>query len=221
MPRASTLKTFLIGGARSGKSSLATRWSLSRANEVCCIVTATVSDAEMASRIAAHRSQRPAHWRVREEPVHLGAAIRTEAAAGTLLLVDCLTLWSANCLWPPVPLAGPSTGLSAQPCAGPSASSAGRSAQSSTGPSASSAGTASPDLAGWRLERQDLADALRDYRGEIILVSNEVGMGIVPENAAARLFRDEQGSLNQAIAALCDEVFLVAAGLPLALKECG
>lgn len=206
MPRASTLKTFLIGGARSGKSSLATRWSLSRANEVCCIVTATVSDAEMASRIAAHRSQRPAHWRVREEPVHLGAAIRTEAAAGTLLLVDCLTLWSANCLWPPVPLAGPSTGLSAQPCAGPSAS---------------SAGTASPDLAGWRLERQDLADALRDYRGEIILVSNEVGMGIVPENAAARLFRDEQGSLNQAIAALCDEVFLVAAGLPLALKECG
>ena len=52
----------------------------------------------------------------------------------------------------------------------------------------------------------------------IILVSNEVGWGIVPENALARRFRDAQGRLNQRIAAACDTVVLVAAGLPLVMK---
>ncbi len=54
--------------------------------------------------------------------------------------------------------------------------------------------------------------------GRIILVSNEVGWGIVPENALARRFRDEQGRLNQRIAAIAGRVTLVAAGLPLSLK---
>jgi adenosylcobinamide kinase/adenosylcobinamide-phosphate guanylyltransferase len=55
-------------------------------------------------------------------------------------------------------------------------------------------------------------------RGETIVVTNEVGTGVVPDNPAARLFRDEHGWLNQAVAAACDEVFLVTAGLPLRLK---
>lgn len=55
-------------------------------------------------------------------------------------------------------------------------------------------------------------------RAQLIFVSNEVGMGIVPENAMARRFRDLAGSLHQKIAAVADEVYLVAAGLPLKLK---
>lgn len=54
--------------------------------------------------------------------------------------------------------------------------------------------------------------------GELLLVSNEVGWGIVPDNALARRFRDEAGRLHQRLAAVCDRVTLVAAGLPLALK---
>jgi adenosylcobinamide kinase/adenosylcobinamide-phosphate guanylyltransferase len=54
--------------------------------------------------------------------------------------------------------------------------------------------------------------------GRTLLVSNEVGWGIVPENALARRFRDEQGRLNQKIAQLADRVTLIAAGLPLQLK---
>ena len=64
-----------------------------------------------------------------------------------------------------------------------------------------------------------LLEVLPALPGAIILVSNEVGWGIVPENALARRFRDEQGRLNQCIAALADNVTFVAAGLPLVLKH--
>jgi adenosylcobinamide kinase/adenosylcobinamide-phosphate guanylyltransferase len=63
-----------------------------------------------------------------------------------------------------------------------------------------------------------LLDILPTLPGQIILVANEVGLGIVPENALARRFRDEAGRLNQAVAALCERVTFVAAGLPLVLK---
>jgi adenosylcobinamide kinase/adenosylcobinamide-phosphate guanylyltransferase len=136
----------------------------------------------MAARIAAHRRERPAHWRVREEPTRLAQALRGEQTKdASLILVDCLTLWISNCLW-------------------------------------ASVESSSPDESGWRREREDFLNALGSHTGDVIIVTNEVGTGIVPVNVAARLFRDEQGWLNQAVAAICDEVFLVVAGLPLRLK---
>ena len=67
-------------------------------------------------------------------------------------------------------------------------------------------------------ERGQLLDTLGDLPGRIILVSNEVGWGIVPINDLARRFADEQGRLNQEVAARSTRVTLVAAGLPLELK---
>lgn len=64
----------------------------------------------------------------------------------------------------------------------------------------------------------NLIDVLEDCPGQIILVSNEVGLGIVPENELARRFRDIAGIANQRVAEICDEVVLVTAGLPLVLK---
>lgn len=64
----------------------------------------------------------------------------------------------------------------------------------------------------------DLSGALNQSVARIVLVSNEVGLSIVPENAMARRFRDEQGFANQRLAEAADEVFFVAAGLPLKLK---
>lgn len=63
-----------------------------------------------------------------------------------------------------------------------------------------------------------LIGALADAAAPIVMVSNEVGMSIVPDNALARRFRDEQGRLNQRVAAQAHEVVFIAAGLPLTLK---
>ena len=68
-------------------------------------------------------------------------------------------------------------------------------------------------------ETDALATALQAARCPIILVANEVGLGIVPDNALARRFRDAAGTVNQRIAAIADEVQFVAAGLPLTLKK--
>ncbi|MEM7211805.1 MAG: bifunctional adenosylcobinamide kinase/adenosylcobinamide-phosphate guanylyltransferase [Pseudomonadota bacterium] len=67
-------------------------------------------------------------------------------------------------------------------------------------------------------EAQALLGALQQSRGKIVLVSNEVGLSIAPENALARRFRDAQGRLNQQVAAVADRVEFIAAGLPMVLK---
>jgi adenosylcobinamide kinase / adenosylcobinamide-phosphate guanylyltransferase len=76
-------------------------------------------------------------------------------------------------------------------------------------------------LAGARLDEEivTLCEALRDAAGPVVLVANEVGLGLVPETPLGRRFRDAAGWLNQDIAALADRVVFVAAGLPLVLKE--
>lgn len=68
------------------------------------------------------------------------------------------------------------------------------------------------------LQRAAFLQALEGVAGDVVLVSNEVGMGVVPFGAVTRWFADEAGRLNQAVAARCERVVLVAAGLPLALK---
>jgi adenosylcobinamide kinase/adenosylcobinamide-phosphate guanylyltransferase len=75
-----------------------------------------------------------------------------------------------------------------------------------------------PAESSWQAERTALLELLPSLPGKIILVSNEVGMGIVPLGEINRRFQDEQGRLNQAVAAVCDRVYFVAAGLPLKLK---
>jgi len=93
------MQALILGGARSGKSRYAeTLLAQQSEREVVYIATATAHDTEMHARIAHHRASRPAHWQTIEEPLALAAMLQQQAAAGRLLLVDCLTLWLTNLL---------------------------------------------------------------------------------------------------------------------------
>lgn len=81
------------------------------------------------------------------------------------------------------------------------------------------AGATAEALPLFRRERDALLLTLPTLPGRVIFVANEVGLGLVPETPLGRLFRDEAGRLNQAVAALCPRVVFVAAGLPLVLKQ--
>jgi adenosyl cobinamide kinase/adenosyl cobinamide phosphate guanylyltransferase len=87
--------TVLLGGARSGKSTLAVTSGLAHHGPVCFIATATAGDREMAARIASHRAERPQAWETVEEPLELDAAL-ARAREDALVIVDCLTLWVNN-----------------------------------------------------------------------------------------------------------------------------
>ncbi|MDX5410075.1 MAG: bifunctional adenosylcobinamide kinase/adenosylcobinamide-phosphate guanylyltransferase [Thauera sp.] len=80
-------------------------------------------------------------------------------------------------------------------------------------------GASADELPLFRRERDALLATLPKLPGRVILVANEVGLGLVPETPLGRLFRDEAGRLNQAVAARCPRVVFVAAGLPLVLKQ--
>src|SRR5438552_5252582 len=165
--------TFVLGGARSGKSRYAEGLVMDCAPPWIYIATAEVHDGEMSAKIATHRNRRDGRWRTVEAPLDLPGAIAAHGNEEQAVLVDCLTLWLSN-----VMLAG-------------------------------------RDLIA---EQQRLITALGDASGPLVVVSNEVGLGIVPDNALAREFRDGQGRVNMQVAAMADRVVLIVAGLPLILK---
>ena len=181
------MRELIIGGARSGKSTLAEKRAVDSGLHVIYVATAQALDGEMERRIALHQARRPATWGLVEAPLGLAATLAANAAPGVCLLVDCLTLWLSNLLF---------AGVAAK--------------QAEAGEAV--------DCALFAGEVQALVDTLPKLPGQIIMVSNEVGWGLVPMGAVSRLFADEQGRLNQRVAAVCDQVTLVAAGLPLALK---
>lgn len=170
----------VLGGARSGKSAYAEQLASESQLAVTYIATAQVYDNEFAKRIAHHKARRPKDWQLVETPFNLATTLETHATENTCVIVDCLTLWLAQCICPECE---------------------------------------SPETVSWEEERMTLLEVLPKLKGKVILVSNEVGMGIVPLGEINRQFQDEQGRLNQSIAKLADEVSFIAAGLPLKLKS--
>lgn len=169
----------ILGGARSGKSAYAERMASSLELPVTYVATAQVYDDEFAQRVAHHQVRRPVYWGLVEAPFYLAHTLQEHDAPDTCLIVDCLTLWLAQCICPDCD---------------------------------------KPSEIDWQKEKQALLNILPSLRAQVLLVSNEVGMGIVPLGAINRQFQDEQGRLNQAVAKLADKVTFVAAGLPLKLK---
>ena len=172
----------ILGGARSGKSTLAERMAR-RGRRVLFVATAEARDQDMKSRIAAHRERRPPSWDTLEEPVDLVAALRPLVDGYDTVLLDCLTLWVSNLL------------LERQDRSG--------------------SGSRIQDSA------RELMDLIEETHATWILVSNEVGQGIVPSSALGRAYRDALGQVNQIAASRADKVYLMTAGLALELKSLG
>ena len=165
--------TFVLGGARSGKSGYALEQARRLSSgPLIMIATAQALDAEMAARITRHQAERDGNWRTLEAPLDLAGVVRS-LEPGDVAVIDCLTLWLTNQMLAEAEIA--------------------------------------PAIA-------DVVAAFAESPARLIVISNEVGQGIVPDNPLARRFRDEAGWMHQKVAAAADRAVMVIAGLPVVLK---
>ena len=219
-------REFILGGQKSGKSRraelLARDWlAQSTGHKAVLIATAQAWDEEMRERIARHqrdRAERVPGMTTVEEPLHLADAIRQHSQPDTLVVVDCLTLWLTHWLMPvePVESATAQSALLIQPdeikiTVRAELVEALRQAQGER---------FMCSQVGALAQAATLLIAIRAASGPLILVGNEIGLGVIPMGAEVRAFVDALGRLNQDVAEACTRVTLMAAGLPLTLKEC-
>jgi adenosylcobinamide kinase / adenosylcobinamide-phosphate guanylyltransferase len=228
--------TLILGGARSGKSALAEKLASVRTGDsgnVLYVATLQPFDNEMRDRIVRHKASRPASWRTLETPFNLADDLGNGWQGEQIILLDCLTLWTSNLLLreseldrnfieenamygeiyddqPPQLETDREENIT---------SDLQMTAPSRPRPQPS----APPDYAG--LEKRITADIecvvnfARQKNCGLLIVSNEVGMGLVPPYPLGRIYRDMLGRANQRLATLADEVFIVFAGIPVELKK--
>lgn len=181
----------ILGGARSGKSARAQEMASRLGRRVTYVATAEPGDEEMRQRIQAHRAARPEGWRTVEEPLDLRSAVRDAVSDSDVVLVDCLTLWVSNRL-----------------CRLPVEGAKGEWARAAVG--------LAEEL---EAEVSDVARVARSGDTTLLLVSNEVGLGLVPPTPLGRLYRDLLGSVNRRLAREADQVLLMVAGLAVDVKR--
>jgi adenosyl cobinamide kinase/adenosyl cobinamide phosphate guanylyltransferase len=167
--------TFLLGGARSGKSSLAIGLAREWRGPVTFIATAEAGDDEMAERIRLHRVERPAEWTTVEAQLDVRSAVETAPEEAAILL-DCLSLWVANLL------------------------------------------ARGDEAAEIEAENDALSALAAARRALTVVVSNEVGLGVVPPTELGRLYRDVLGRVNARWAAEAEHAAFVVAGRSLPLS---
>ncbi|MCX5706751.1 MAG: bifunctional adenosylcobinamide kinase/adenosylcobinamide-phosphate guanylyltransferase [Candidatus Omnitrophica bacterium] len=167
---------FILGGARSGKSTYAVNLAKSAGKRIVFIATCIPGDSEMKHRIKLHKKSRPRTWRVIEEGINIDSALRKVKARYDAILIDCMGLFISNFM-----------------------------------------AVESSDKKIEENVRQVIGQ-IKKRTSDVIVVSNEVGMGIVPDNPLARRFRDLLGRVNQMIAQSADKVIMLYAGIPMVIK---
>ena len=181
----------VTGGARSGKSIYAEKLAEKLSHKVVYLATAVALDFETKQRIKDHQAARPVSWTTLEESKEVSKVLDKVPEGTEVLLLDCITFWITNLLM---------ERLGKEEIQGEEVK---------------------------RLERElikeseGLADKLDQKKQDfhIIVVTNELGMGLVPEYPLGRIFRDVVGKANQMIARAADEVYFLVSGVPLKIKE--
>jgi adenosylcobinamide kinase/adenosylcobinamide-phosphate guanylyltransferase len=183
----------VTGGSRSGKSSYAERLANDLGSSILYIATAAVTDEEMEERIKKHRERRPETWETYEGYRQLDEVFRNAEGKYDGILLDCVTTMVTNLMFDELGEA------------------------------------AYEDLhchsVDFKMieekiirEFEHLSETIKKQKTEVILVTNELGMGIVPETLLGRVFRDIAGRVNQIIARHADSVYLVVSGIDLKIK---
>ena len=183
------MKTILItGGARSGKSHFTQEFALRSGKAVLFVATAVAGDEEMRQRIEEHRRTRPTAWSTLEVTTHVGNQILQKIGGAQVVIVDCITLLVNNIFSQYADQTGKQVNAS----------------------------LVENEVTS---EINELVDCVnRLDASSFIIVTNEVGMDLVPANKTGRLYRDLLGKANQFLAQRADEVYLMVAGLPLPIK---
>lgn len=167
--------TFILGGARSGKSAYALNLA-QKHKKVAFIATGQALDKEMRQRINLHKKARPSHWHTFEEDKKIASALKKIGNDFDCVIIDCLTLWVSNLI------------------------------------------LAKNTQSAIKEQARLLVKTLKNIKANSIVISNEVGLGIVPQNKLARSFRDIAGKVNQAVAKGADKVLFMVSGIPMKVK---
>lgn len=163
--------TFILGGARSGKSKFAQEIAKNQ-KKVVFIATGEALDLEMEKRIKRHKKERPKHWTICEEPVNIDICLQKYNNPENTVIIDCLTLWVSNLMMRKL----------------------------------------------IKRKIKSFINTLNSVKCNVVIISNEVGQGIVPDNFIAREYRDLLGELNCNVAKISDKVYYLVCGIPIKIK---
>ena len=182
--------TYVTGGARSGKSSFAENLVTSSGKRKVYIATAIAFDEEMKARIAKHQKDRGENWETIEGYRGLVKVLKERDLKGSIILLDCLTNMVTNLMIMDRDVDWDNM-------------------------SSTSVAEIESEI---REEVTELLSYIVESEAEMVVVSNELGMGLVPTYPLGRHFRDIAGRMNQLTAAVSNEAYLIVSGLSMRLK---
>lgn len=179
----------VTGGARSGKSSFAENFIKERYDVISYVATAMPYDDGMKDRIKKHKESRPGIWSTYEIYDEISPRISEIASSSDAILLDCVTVMLTNLLL-----------------------------KNEVDWDRVSMDEIDEIERKISFEIDALTDKIIESKMDAVIVTNEIGSGIVPENRLARIFRDIAGRGNQKIAGKSEEVYLVVSGIPIKIK---
>lgn len=183
---------FVTGGARSGKSSFAEALTARLGEKVAYIATSVPCDDEMKQRILRHKAGRPKNWSTFETFENVDKVMCELKGKVDVVLLDCITVMISNLML--------KADIDYDTC------------------DIETINSVEKQI---KVQIENMLDAAEKISADVVIVSNELGMGLVPEYRLGRVFRDIAGRMNQIIAQRAQDVYLLVSGIPINIKKDG